>query len=103
MAYNNVGGTSTSTEKASQKDPRSHDEDHLTHVTGGATSVEAVDGSQLTTAALGVGGAGVSVNRINQDTTAAMSSSTVKDKHTTVQAAGDSAITSVGLGAAVAC
>ena len=166
VAYNNVGGTSTSTEKASQKTRAAMTKTTLTHVTGGATSVEAVDGSQLTTAALGVGGAGkvavqgaaatalvnkavtaevqdtnvdqdtdkgayvtvqadskstinslaavgagggdfaggagVSVNRINQDTTAAMSSSTVKDKHTTVQAAGDSAITSVGLGAAVA-
>lgn len=166
VAYNNVGGTSTSTEKASQKTRAAMTKTTLTHVTGGATSVEAVDGSQLITAALGVGGAGkvaiqgaaatalvnktvtaeikdsvvdkdadkgtsmtvkadsqskintlavvgagggdfaggagVSVNRINQDTTAAMSSSTVKDKHTTVQAAGDSAITSVGLGAAVA-
>mgnify|MGYP000072605965 CR=1 FL=1 len=47
-------------------------------------------------------GAGVSVNRINQDTTAALSGSTVRDRHTTVQAAGDSAITSIGVGAAVA-
>lgn len=48
------------------------------------------------------GGAGVAVNRINQDTTATLSGSTVKDRHTTVQAAGDSAITSIGVGAAVA-
>ena len=166
VAYNNVGGASTSTERASQKTRAALNKTTLTHVKNGSTSVEAVDGSTLTTAAVGVGGAGkvavqgaaatalvnkavtaevqdtnvdkdtdkgayvtvqadsqskintlavvgagggdfaggagVSVNRINQDTTAAMSSSTVKDKHTTVQAAGDSAITSVGLGAAVA-
>ena len=48
------------------------------------------------------GGAGVSVNRINQDTTSALSGSTVKDKHTTVQADGASTITSAGVGAAVA-
>lgn len=166
VAYNDVGGASTSTAKASQKTRAALNKTTLTHVKNGSTSVEAVDGSTLTTAALGVGGsgkvavqgaaatalvnkavtaevqdskvdkdtdkgayvtvqadskstinslavvgagggefaggAGVSVNRINQDTTAAMSSSTVKDKHTTVQAAGDSAITSVGLGAAVA-
>lgn len=166
VAYNNVGGTSTSTEKASQKTRAAMTKTTLTHVTGGAISVEAVDGSQLTTAALGVGGAGkvaiqgaaatalvnktvtaeikdstidkaadkgavvtvkadsqstinslaavgagsgtfaggagVSVNRINQDTTATLSGSTVKDRHTTVQAAGDSAITSIGVGAAVA-
>lgn len=166
VAYNNVGGASTSTERASQKTRAALNKTTLTHVTSGSTSVQAVDGSTLTTAAVGVGGAGkvavqgaaatalvnkavtaevqdtnvdkdtdkgayvtvqadsqskintlavvgagggdfaggagVSVNRINQDTTAAMSSSTVKDKHTTVQAAGDSAITSVGLGAAVA-
>ena len=166
VAYNDVGGASTSTERASQKTRAALNKTTLTHVTSGSTSVQAVDGSTLTTAAVGVGGAGkvavqgaaatalvnknvtaeikdsvvdkdadkgtsmtvkadsqskintlavvgagggdfaggagVSVNRINQDTTAAMSSSTVKDKHTTVQAAGDSAITSVGLGAAVA-
>ena len=166
VAYNDVGGASTSTAKASQKTRAALNKTTLTHVKNGSTSVEAVDGSTLTTAAVGVGGsgkvavqgaaatalvnkavtaevqdskvdkdtdkgayvtvqadskstinslavvgagggdfaggAGVSVNRINQDTTAAMSSSTVKDKHTTVQAAGDSAITSVGLGAAVA-
>ncbi|MGN8759660.1 leukotoxin LktA family filamentous adhesin [Acidaminococcus fermentans] len=166
VAYNDVGGASASTEKASQKTRAALNKTTLTHVKNGSTSVEAVDGSTLTTAAVGVGGsgkvavqgaaatalvnkavtaevqdskvdkdadkgtsmtvkadsqskintlavvgagggdfaggAGVSVNRINQDTTAAMSSSTVKDKHTTVQAAGDSAITSVGLGAAVA-
>ena len=166
VAYNDVGGASTSTERASQKTRAALNKTTLTHVTSGSTSVQAVDGSTLTTDAVGVGGsgkvavqgaaatalvnkavtaevqdskvdkdtdkgayvtvqadskstinslavvgagggdfaggAGVSVNRINQDTTAAMSSSTVKDKHTTVQAAGDSAITSVGLGAAVA-
>ena len=166
VAYNDVGGASTSTAKASQKTRAALNKTTLTHVTGGSTSVQAVDGSTLTTAAVGVGGAGkvaiqgaaatalvnkavtaevqdskvdkdtdkgayvtvqadskstinslavvgagggdfaggagVSVNRINQDTTAALSGSTVRDKHTTVQAAGDSAITSVGLGAAVA-
>ncbi|SFO53126.1 hypothetical protein SAMN02910455_00857 [Acidaminococcus fermentans] len=166
VAYNDVGGASASTEKASQKTRAALNKTTLTHVKNGSTSVEAVDGSTLTTAAVGVGGAGkvaiqgaaatalvnkavtaevqdskvdkdtdkgayvtvqadskstinslavvgagggdfaggagVSVNRINQDTTAALSGSTVRDKHTTVQAAGDSAITSVGLGAAVA-
>ena len=166
VAYNDVGGASASTEKASQKTRATLNKTTLTHVKNGSTSVEAVDGSTLTTAAVGVGGAGkvaiqgaaatalvnkavtaevqdskvdkdtdkgayvtvqadskstinslavvgagggdfaggagVSVNRINQDTTAALSGSTVRDKHTTVQAAGDSAITSVGLGAAVA-
>ena len=166
VAYNDVGGASTSTAKASQKTRAALNKTTLTHVKNGSTSVEAVDGSTLTTAAVGVGGsgkvavqgaaatalvnkavtaevqdskvdkdtdkgayvtvqadskstinslavvgagggdfaggAGVSVNRINQDTTAALSGSTVRDKHTTVQAAGDSAITSVGLGAAVA-
>ena len=166
VAYNDVGGASTSTAKASQKTRAALNQTTLTHVTSGATSVEAVDGSTLTTTAAGVGGAGnvavqgaavtalvnktvtaevqgtnvdkdadkgatvtvkadskstinstavvgagsgtfaggagVAVNRINQDTTAALSGSTVKDRHTTVQAAGDSAITSIGVGAAVA-
>lgn len=166
VAYNDVGGASSSTEKASQKTRAALNKTTLTHVTSGSTSVQAVDGSTLTTAAVGVGGAGkvavqgaaatalvnkavtaevqdskvdkdtdkgayvtvkadsqstinslaavgagggtfaggagVSVNRINQDTTAALSGSTVRDRHTTVQAAGDSAITSIGVGAAVA-
>ena len=166
VAYNDVGGASASTERASQKTRAALNKTTLTHVTGGSTSVQAVDGSTLTTAAVGVGGAGkvavqgaaatalvnkavtaevqdtnvdkdtdkgayvtvqadskstinslaavgaggsdfaggagVSVNRINQDTTATLSGSTVKDRHTTVQAAGDSAITSIGVGAAVA-
>ncbi|MGN0950323.1 MAG: leukotoxin LktA family filamentous adhesin [Mitsuokella sp.] len=166
VAYNDVGGASTSTAKASQKTRAAMTKTTLTNVTGGTASVEAVDGSKMTTAAFGVGGAGkvavqgaaatalvnkavtaevqdftvdkdadkgatlsvkadsqstisslavvgagggdfaggagVSVNRINQDTKASMSGSTVKDKHTTVQAAGNSAITSVGIGAAVA-
>ena len=166
VAYNDVGGASTSTERASQKTRAALNKITLTHVTSGATSVKAVDGSTLTTTAGGVGGAGnvavqgaaatalvnktvmadvqdtfvdkdadkgayvtvqadskstinsqavvgavsenfaggagVSVNRINQDTTATISGSTVKDRHTTVQAAGDSAITSIGVGAAVA-
>ena len=166
VAYNDVGGASASTEKASQKTRAALNKNTLTHVTSGSTSVQAVDGSTLTTAAVGVGGAGkvavqgaaatalvnkavtaevqdskvdkdtdkgayvtvqadskstinslavvgagggdfaggagVSVNRINQDTTAALSGSTVRDRHTTVQAAGDSAITSIGVGAAVA-
>lgn len=166
VAYNDVGGASTSTAKASQKTRAALNKTTLTHVTSGSTSVEAVDGSTLTTTAAGVGGAGnvavqgaavtalvnktvtaevqgtnvdkdadkgatvtvkadskstinstavvgagsgtfaggagVAVNRINQDTTAALSGSTVRDRHTTVQAAGDSAITSIGVGAAVA-
>lgn len=166
VAYNDVGGASTSTAKASQKTRAALNKTTLTHVTSGSTSVQAVDGSTLTTAAVGVGGAGkvavqgaaatalvnktvtaevqdskidkntdkgayvtvqadskstinsmavvgagsgtfaggagVAVNRINQDTTATLSGSTVKDRHTTVQAAGDSAITSIGVGAAVA-
>ena len=166
VAYNDVGGASASTERASQKTRAALNKTTLIHVTGGSTSVQAVDGSTLTTAAVGVGGAGkvavqgaaatalvnkavtaevqdtnvdkdtdkgayvtvqadskstinslaavgaggsdfaggagVSVNRINQDTTATLSGSTVKDRHTTVQAAGDSAITSIGVGAAVA-
>ncbi|RGS74870.1 leukotoxin LktA family filamentous adhesin [Mitsuokella sp. AF21-1AC] len=166
VAYNDVGGASASTEKASQKTRAVLNKTTLTHVTSGSTSVQAVDDSTLTTAAVGVGGAGkvavqgaaatalvnkavtaevqdstvdkdtdkgayvtvqadskstinslavvgaggsdfaggagVSVNRINQDTTAALSGSTVRDRHTTVQAAGDSAITSIGVGAAVA-
>ena len=166
VAYNDVGGASASTEKASQKTRAALNQTTLTHVASGSTSVQAVDGSTLTTAAVGVGGAGkvavqgaaatalvnkavtaevqdstvdkdtdkgayvtvkansqstidslavvgaggsdfaggagVSVNRINQDTTAALSGSTVRDRHTTVQAAGDSAITSIGVGAAVA-
>lgn len=166
VAYNDVGGASTSTAKASQKTRAALNQTTLTHVTGGTTAVQAVDGSTLTTAAVGVGGAGkvaiqgaaatalvnkavtaevqdstvdqdadkgasvtvkadsrstinslavvgagsgdfaggagVSVNRINQDTNASLSGSTVKDKHTTVQADGDSTITSVGIGAAVA-
>lgn len=166
VAYNDVGGASTSTERASQKTRAALNKITLTHVTSGSTSVEAVDGSTLTTTAAGVGGAGnvavqgaaatalvnktvmaevqgtnvdkdadkgatvtvkadskstinstavvgvgsgtfaggagVAVNRINQDTTAALSGSTVKDRHTTVQAAGDSEITSIGVGAAVA-
>lgn len=166
VAYNDVGGASTSTAKASQKTRAALNKTTLTHVTGGTTSVEALDGSKLTTAAVGVGGAGkvavqgaaatalvnkavtaevqdttvdkdtdkgatvtvkadsqstidstavvgagsgtfaggagVAVNRINQDTTAALSGSTVKDRYTTVQAAGDSEITSIGVGAAVA-
>ena len=166
VAYNDVGGASASTERASQKTRAALNKTTLTHVTSGSTSVQAVDGSTLTTAAVGVGGAGkvavqgaaatalvnktvtaevqdskidkdtdkgayvtvqadskstinslaavgagggdfaggagVSVNRINQDTMATLSGSTVKDRHTTVQAAGDSAITSIGVGAAVA-
>lgn len=166
VAYNDVGGASASTDKASQKTRAALNKTTLTHVISGSTSVQAVDGSTLTTAAVGVGGAGkvavqgaaatalvnktvtaevqdskidkdtdkgayvtvkadsqstinslaavgagggdfaggagVSVNRINQDTTATLSGSTVKDRHTTVQAAGDSAITSIGVGAAVA-
>lgn len=166
VAYNDVGGASTSTAKASQKTRAALNKTTLTHMTSGSTSVEAVDGSTLTTTAAGVGGAGnvavqgaaatalvnktvtaevqgtnvdkdadkgatvtvkadskstinstavvgagsgtfaggagVAVNRINQDTTAALSGSTVKDRHTTVQAAGDSEITSIGVGAAVA-
>lgn len=166
VAYNDVGGASTSTAKASQKTRAALNKTTLTHVKNGSTSVKAVDGSTLTTTAAGVGGAGnvavqgaaatalvnktvtadvqdtfvdkdadkgayvtvqadskstinsqavvgavsenfaggagVSVNRINQDTTATMSGSTVKDRHTTVQATGDSAITSIGVGAAVA-
>lgn len=166
VAYNDVGGASASTERASQKTRAALNKTTLNHVTSGSTSVQAVDGSTLTTAAVGVGGAGkvavqgaaatalvnktvtaevqdskidkntdkgayvtvqadskrtinslaavgagggdfaggagVSVNRINQDTTAALSGSTVRDRHTTVQAAGDSAITSIGVGAAVA-
>lgn len=166
VAYNDVGGASTSTAKASQKTRAALNQTTLTHVTGGTTAVQAVDGSTLTTAAVGVGGAGkvaiqgaaatalvnkavtaevqdstvdqdadkgasvtvkadsrstinslavvgagsgdfaggagVSVNRINQDTNASLSGSTVKDKQTTVQADGDSTITSVGIGAAVA-
>ncbi len=166
VACNDVGGASASTERASQKTRAALNKTTLTHVTSGSTSVQAVDGSKLTTAAVGVGGAGkvavqgaaatalvnktvtaevqdskidkntdkgayvtvqadskstinslaavgagggdfaggagVSVNRINQDTTATLSGSTVKDRHTTVQATGDSAITSIGVGAAVA-
>lgn len=166
VAYNDVGGDSTSTAKASQKTRAALNKTTLTHVTGGTTSVEALDGSKLTTAAVGVGGAGkvavqgaaatslvnkavsaevkdssidkdedkaavvsvqatsnseinstavvgagsgtfaggagVAVNRINQDTAATMSGSTVKDKHTTVQADGNSTITSIGVGAALA-
>lgn len=166
VAYNDVGGASTSTAKASQKTRAALNKTTLTHVKNGSTSVEAVDGSTLTTAAVGVGGAGkvavqgaaatalvnkavtaemkdstvdqaadkgadvtvksdskstinslaavgaggsdfaggagVAVNRINQDTTATMSGSTVKDKHTTVQADGNSTITSIGVGAALA-
>ena len=164
VAYNDVGGASTSTAKASQKTRAALNKTTLTHVTSGSTSVEAVDGSKLTTAAVGVGGsgkvavqgaaatalvnktvtadvqdtfvdkdadkgayvtvkadskstinsmavvgagsgtfaggAGVAVNRINQDTGAAVSGSTLQGKHTTVQATGDSSITSVGVGAA---
>lgn len=164
VAYNDVGGASTSTAKASQKTRAALNKTTLTHVTGGTTSVEALDGSKLTTAAVGVGGAGkvavqgaaatalvnkavtaevqdttvdkdtdkgatvtvkadsqstidsmavvgagsgifaggagVAVNRINQDTGAAVSGSTLQGKHTTVQAMGDSSITSVGVGAA---
>lgn len=164
VAYNDVGGASTSTAKASQKTRAALNKTILTHVTGGTTSVEALDGSKLTTAAVGVGGAGkvavqgaaatalvnkavtaevqdttvdkdtdkgatvtvkadsqstidsmavvgagsgifaggagVAVNRINQDTGAAVSGSTLQGKHTTVQATGDSSITSVGVGAA---
>ena len=166
VAYNDVGGASTSTAKASQKTRAALNKTTLTHVTSGSTSVQAVDGSTLTTAAVGVGGAGkvavqgaaatslvnkavsaevkdssidkdedkaavvsvqatsnseinstavvgagsgtfaggagVAVNRINQDTTATMSGSAVKDKHTTVQADGNSTITSIGVGAALA-
>ena len=166
VAYNDVGGASTSTAKASQKTRAALNKTTLTHVKNGSTSVEAVDGSTLTTAAVGVGGAGkvavqgaaatalvnkavtaemkdstvdqaadkgadvtvksdskstinslaavgaggsdfaggagVAVNRINQDTAATMSGSTVKDKHTTVQADGNSTITSIGVGAALA-
>ena len=166
VAYNDVGGASASTERASQKTRAALNKTTLTHVTGGSTSVQAVDGSTLTTAAVGVGGAGkvavqgaaatslvnkavsaevkdssidkdedkaavvsvqatsnseinstavvgagsgtfaggagVAVNRINQDTAATMSGSTVKDKHTTVQADGNSTITSIGVGAALA-
>ncbi|WP_423791632.1 beta strand repeat-containing protein, partial [Mitsuokella jalaludinii] len=166
VAYNDVGGASTSTAKASQKTRAALNKTTLTHVTSGSTSVQAVDGSTLTTAAVGVGGAGkvavqgaaatslvnkavsaevkdssidkdedkaavvsvqatsnseinstavvgagsgtfaggagVAVNRINQDTAATMSGSAVKDKHTTVQADGNSTITSIGVGAALA-
>lgn len=166
VAYNDVGGASTSTAKASQKTRAALNKTTLTHVTSGSTSVQAVDGSTLTTAAVGMGGAGkvavqgaaatslvnkavsaevkdssidkdedkaavvsvqatsnseinstavvgagsgtfaggagVAVNRINQDTAATMSGSTVKDKHTTVQADGNSTITSIGVGAALA-
>ena len=72
-------------------------------------SVQATSNSEInSTAVVGAGsdtfagGAGVAVNRINQDTAATMSGSTVKDKHTTVQADGNSTITSIGVGAALA-
>ena len=58
VAYNDVGGASTSTAKASQKTRAALNKTTLTHVTSGSTSVQAVDGSTLTTAAVGVGGAG---------------------------------------------
>lgn len=44
----------------------------------------------------------MAVNRINQDTAAAVSDSTLQGKNITVQATGNSAITSVGIGGAAA-
>ena len=70
-------------------------------------SVQATSNSEInSTAVVGAGsgtfagGAGVAVNRINQDTKTAVSDSTLQGKSTTVQATGNSAITSVGVGAA---
>lgn len=72
-------------------------------------NVEAAGKSKITSTALaGAGsgnaavGAGVAVNRINQDTAAAVSDSTLQGKNITVQATGNSAITSVGIGGAAA-
>lgn len=50
----------------------------------------------------GAGGAGVSVARINQDTTASVTDSEITDTNTLVQATGNSDITTVGIGAAIA-
>lgn len=80
------------------------DEDKAAVVSVQATSNSEINSTAVVGAGSGTfaGGAGVAVNRINQDTAATMSGSTVKDKHTTVQADGNSTITSIGVGAAVA-
>lgn len=80
------------------------DEDKAAVVSVQATSNSEINSTAVVGAGSGTfaGGAGVAVNRINQDTTATMSGSTVKDKHTTVQADGNSTITSIGVGAALA-
>lgn len=80
------------------------DEDKAAVVSVQATSNSEINSTAVVGAGSGTfaGGAGVAVNRINQDTAATMSCSTVKDKHTTVQADGNSTITSIGVGAALA-
>ena len=80
------------------------DEDKAAVVSVQATSNSKINSTAVVGAGSGTfaGGAGVAVNRINQDTAATMSGSTVKDKHTTVQADGNSTITSIGVGAALA-
>ena len=80
------------------------DEDKAAVVSVQATSNSEINSTAVVGAGSGTfdGGAGVAVNRINQDTAATMSGSTVKDKHTTVQADGNSTITSIGVGAALA-
>lgn len=80
------------------------DEDKAAVVSVQATSNSEINSTAVVGAGSGTfaGGAGVAVNRINQDTTATMSGSAVKDKHTTVQADGNSTITSIGVGAALA-
>ena len=73
------------------------------------TSVSSESGSKIvTTAVAGAGsgtasvGAGVSVNRIKQDTKAGIEGSQITDRNTLVEATGNSSITSIGIGAAAA-
>lgn len=78
------------------------DEDKAAVVSVQATSNSEINSTAVVGAGSGTfaGGAGVAVNRINQDTKTAVSDSTLQGKSTTVQATGNSAITSVGVGAA---
>lgn len=78
------------------------DEDKAAVVSVQATSNSEINSTAVVGAGSGTfaGGAGVAVNRINQDTETAVSDSTLQGKSTTVQATGNSAITSVGVGAA---
>ena len=76
---------------------------------GGNVDVTADSKSKIVTTAVAAavskdfaGGAGVAVNRIRQDTTASATGGKIRAKNVTIEATGNSSITTVGIGAGVA-